>query len=131
MLMKTLNIIALALCLNVSSINAVDPGTSCACCLFSCAFGPLLIQEGFHYLQKANNVEKAREEREATSSMEEGVTTAQRLPHGAWFSETYVSTRRKQGYALIAVGTMISTSAAYTTGSVIYALSSNNNQRME
>lgn len=125
--MKLLKITALALCLNGSLIYAgFDLGF---CCPFFVGMGPICIQEGFHLFNKANSVEKAREEyrqtQEATSSIEEGMENApvnQRVPYGSWFPTTYEATRRKQGCAWIAVGTAMCASALYTTSQVAYAV---------
>jgi hypothetical protein len=126
--MKLFKMTALALCLNTPIVYAgLDLW---ACCPAFCGLGPICIQEGFHRLEKANNVAKARQMAEANhASLEEGDAIAnERLPHGANFPPTYESIRRRQGYAFIAAGTAMSMSALYTTSTVVYAIYNSDKQ---
>lgn len=129
--MKTRNIITLTLCLNGSIMHA---GLDLCCPLFV-GLGPICIKEGFHLFNKANNVEKAREEyhqmQHEASPTEESIENApanQRMPYGSWFPPTYEATRRKQGCAWIAVGTAMSMSALYTASKVGYQIYSADKQ---
>jgi hypothetical protein len=119
--MKTLKIIALALCLHVSMTHsAFELWALCPEC---CGLAPLFIQEGFRKFKKAKDVEKALESRETTSSIEESTAIApEPPPYGSDFSETYPAARRRSGYAYFTVGTVMGLSALYTTTNVLYKI---------
>lgn len=130
--MKIVKIIIMSLILNLSMAHAVPCSELlCECCPVFCGFSPIFITAGRDYLEKANNVEKARAFKEATSNnLEEGIALHdERLPHGHWFPATYVPFRRAQGYTCITIGTMMSASALYSTGSLVCAFNTTYQKR--
>lgn len=133
-IMKLLQISVLLFCLSGSITHAGLDLWSC-CPIFTAA-GPLFIREGFHLFDKANKVEKAREEyrqlqeQAAAISMEEDTigTSQIPIPHGATFPPTYEAVRRRQGGFWIGVGAAMSMSALYTTGDIAYKICTSDKQ---
>lgn len=126
--MKSMKIIAIALCLNTTVIQAGFFDLEPWCPIFA-GLAPICIKQGLHLFNKANNVENARkqwrERQDNTPSTEENLESGpvnERIPYGYWFFPTYEATRRKQGCAWIAAGTAMCASALYTTGTVGYQL---------